>query len=87
MKVRVDKRKELGAPYTRHALMLDGIQIHCQLSPYSDAEIAARVADYRNPIALPKSDPLKRGKPGPKPGANRSPSVNARGFLWKDNPE
>lgn len=45
----VRTRKLVGSPYTRHALHVNGVEIHSQLSPYGEAEIEDRVRSYLNP--------------------------------------
>jgi hypothetical protein len=75
----VRARKEMGAPYTRHALYVGGNEIHAQLSPYSEAEIAERVRTYLYPQAVPEVRDV-RGKAG---RPSKKQTVNERGFLWE----
>lgn len=76
----VRQRKEPGAPYTRHTIYVDGTIVHEQLSPYSASEIAERVQGHLQPSTTPAVRDVsgKAGRP------SKKQTVNAAGFLWKD---
>ena len=45
---RVTVRRLVGTPYSVYAIVLsDGCTVHRQISPYTDAEIAERIAARR----------------------------------------
>lgn len=79
------KRKEAGAPYIRHSIVVSGVEIHAQISPYTEDEIEQRIGQHLHPAAVRAFNPKgPKIKPGPKKGQKRTASVNDRGFLWKD---
>lgn len=91
--IEIRKRALAGTHYIQHTLYVAGIEVWSQLSPYSDAEIAARVRDHVNPVAIrafslpefvrgekirgSKGGQMKRGG-RPK----RTASVTETGFRW-----
>lgn len=42
-------RKLVGSPHVRHSIVVDGVEIHAQISPYSPAEAAERVHLHKHP--------------------------------------
>lgn len=89
----IRKRRLMGTHYVEHSIVVNGAIAHSQLSPYSDAEIAARVRDHVNPAAvrawsLPELVPGSKArgsrggqmKKGGRP--KRTASVTETGFRW-----
>ncbi len=43
-------QKLAGSNHVRHAIVVDGVELHAQLSPYSAAEIESRIRSHLNPM-------------------------------------
>lgn len=57
----------IGTHYVEHVLYLNGARIYSQLSPYSVAEIAERIARHKNPsVSVPIKSTSYHSKSGPK---------------------
>lgn len=75
MKPHVTARRMHGTPYTEYSIWLGDTLIHCQISPYSEGEIADRVRSHLHPPPVPVARPFNWNpskKPGPKPGKKSS---------------
>lgn len=62
--VKVQTRRELGAPYVIHELVIDGRIARSQIGPFDQAEIdrLARIGPEPDPLTV-KADPPRRGRP------------------------
>lgn len=80
---RVTVRRLVGTPYSVYAIVLsDGCTVHRQISPYTDAEIAERIASFINPPPAPPpraADFMPSAKRGPKPKGTKV----ADPFDWR----
>jgi hypothetical protein len=55
------QRREFGTTMTRHSIKVDGVEIHCQMSPYSKSEAEDRVRSYQRPATPAKVYTAARG--------------------------
>ncbi len=87
----IRKQKLVGSNHVRHAIFVDGVEVHSQISPYSEDEIESRVRSHLHPTRIaayltPSFVPGARGSAksyGAKGGkAGRRPKAAAGAEPW-----